>query len=215
MKKLLSGIVAIVLMLALATNVNAATLAVNSSSVQQGGNITVTIMLKDPSSSVGFALKYDTSKVTFVSATTGLGMEDANDNGGVVTIGGFDTSKTTKSITFNFTAKETEGSIGSAEFSVVDNTTEGESTPAAMSVNVTAKAGQPEQGGSSTETEGGSSTGASKNNDTTKKNEAGSKYKDDEGNDINSIPQTGTSYVAIAGIALLAIAGIVVYKKNK
>lgn len=198
MKKLLSGIVAIIVLMALATNVNAATMG-TAKTVEQGGTITVKINV-NPRESVGFALKYDTTKVTYVNANSGSALNDAHEENGVVIVGGV--GGTTSAVTFTFKAKE--DALGKAIFTVVDNTTSGEATPAPVEVEIVEKS----NGAGAGEGTQGSGT-------TTVGTQSGSKTQkvNDQGQVIKKLPKTGVSYVAIAGIALAIVGSVVLVRK--
>lgn len=201
MKKLLSGIVAIVVLMALATNVKAATMGA-AKTVNQGGTITVTINVS-PRESVGFGLKYDRTKVDYISANSGSTLNEAHEENGVVTVGGI--GGTTSAVTFTFKAKE--DALGKAIFEVVDNTTTGESTPAPVEVEIVEKSNGTGEGTQGTESEGtGSSTEGTKTGSTTKK-------VNDQGEVIEKLPKTGVSYVAVAGL-VLAVAGSIVLARK-
>lgn len=60
MKKLLSGIVTIVLLVALATSVNASSISANKTEANKGDTVTVTVSVKE-THSIGTWLKYDSS----------------------------------------------------------------------------------------------------------------------------------------------------------
>ena len=196
MKKLLSGIVAMVVLLGLATNVKAATMSATKT-VEQGGTITVTINVS-PRETAGLSLKYDTSKVTYKSATSGLGFEDANDANGVVTVGGAGGSTT--AITFTFEAKE----LGEAVFTVVENDMAGETTPDPIKVEIVEKTTEEENKKPGTET-------GTKNEGTQNANKE--EKVNDQGKVIKKLPKTGTSYVAVAGLALAVVGSAVVVRK--
>lgn len=201
MKKLLSGIVAIVVLMALATNVKAATMGA-AKTVEQGGTITVTINVS-PRESVGFGLKYDTTKVKYISANSGSALNDASEENGIVTVGGI--GGTTSAVTFTFEAKE--DALGDAVFTVVDNTTSGESTPAPVTVEIVEKSNGTGEG---TGTEG---SGAGTSSEGTQSGTNTPKKVNDQGKVIKTLPKTGTSYVAVAGLALAVIGSAVVARK--
>ncbi len=199
MKKLLSGIVAIVVLMALATNVKAATMGA-AKTVEQGGTITVTINVS-PRESVGFGLKYDTDRVTYVSANSGSALNDASEENGVVTVGGI--GGTTSAVTFTFKAKD--NAKGKAIFTVVDNTTSGESTPAPVEVEIVEKS-----------TGSGEGIGNEGTGSTTEGTQSGTKKEEkvnDQGVVIKKLPKTGVSYVTVAGLVLAVTGSVVIARK--
>lgn len=195
MKKLLSGIVAIVVLMALATNVKAATMGA-AKTVEQGGTVTVTINVSSRETA-GLSLKYDTSKVTYKSVTSGLGFEDAHADGGVVTLGAAGGSTT--AITFTFTANE--GATGKAVFTVVENDMAGETTPAPVEVEIVEKS-----------TDNGNKDENS-NETTDKETEIKTEKVNDQGKVIKKLPKTGTSYVLAAALAVTVIGSAVLARK--
>ena len=94
MKKLLSGIVTIVVLVALATSVNASSISANKTEANKGDTVTVTVGVKE-THSIGTWLKYDSSKFEFVSASSSIGELTTGNANGVVKIAGTSTDKTT------------------------------------------------------------------------------------------------------------------------
>lgn len=205
MKKLLSGIVTIVVLVALATSVNASSIGVNKSEVNKGDTVTVTVGVEE-THSIGTWLKYDSSKFEFVSASSSIGELTTGNANGVVKIAGTSTDKTTTAVTFTFKAKEL---TDSASFEVTRLTTESnEAMPTnTVSVKVAEKTTTP-----GTETKDTTDTNKKDTTNTGKK-ETTNKKVNDEGKTITKLPQTGASVVVIAGIALTAVAGIFVARK--
>ena len=196
MKKLLSGIVTIVLLVALATSVNASSISANKTEANKGDTVTVTVSVKE-THSIGTWLKYDSSKFEFVSASSSIGELTTGNANGVVKVAGTSTDKTTTAVTFTFKAKEL---TDSASFEVTRLTTESsEAMPAnTVSVKVAEKT---------------TTTDTDKKDTTDKKGTTTNKKVNDEGKTITKLPQTGASVVTIAGIALTTVAGIVVARK--
>ena len=205
MKKLLSGIVTIVVLVALATSVNASSISANKTEANKGDTVTVTVGVKE-THSIGTWLKYDSSKFEFVSASSSIGELTTGNANGVVKIAGTSTDKTTTAVTFTFKAKEL---TDSASFEVTRLTTESnEAMPTnTVSVKVAEKTTTP-----GTETKDTTDTNKKDTTNTGKKDTTNKKVND-EGKTITKLPQTGASVVAIAGIALTTVAGIVVARK--
>lgn len=204
MKKLLSGIVAIAVLLGLATNVKAATIVANKTEANKGDTVTVTVNMA-ATHSIGTWLKYDADKFEFVSASSSIGELTTGVNGGVVKVAGTSTDKTTTAVSFTFKAKDL---TDNASFEVTRLTTESNETISAskISVKVTEKTetpSTPSKEETKTENKGGETT-------TTKQN---GKKVNDEGKVITKLPQTGISYVAIAGLAITAMGSIVAVRK--
>ncbi len=205
MKKLLSGIVTIVVLVALATSVNASSISANKTEANKGDTVTVTVGVKE-THSIGTWLKYDSSKFEFVSASSSIGELTTGNANGVVKIAGTSTDKTTTAVTFTFKAKEL---TDSASFEVTRLTTESnEAMPTnTVSVKVAEKTTTP-----GTETKDTTDTNKKDTTNTGKKDTTNKKVND-EGKTITKLPQTGASVVVIAGIALTAVAGIFVARK--
>lgn len=205
MKKLLSGIVTIVVLVALATSVNASSISANKTEANKGDTVTVTVGVKE-THSIGTWLKYDSSKFEFVSASSSIGELTTGNANGVVKIAGTSTDKTTTAVTFTFKAKEL---TDSASFEVTRLTTESnEAMPTnTVSVKVAEKTTTP-----GTETKDTTDTNKKDTTNTGKKDTTNKKVND-EGKKITKLPQTGASVVVIAGIALTAVAGIFVARK--
>ena len=209
MKKLLSGIVTIVLLVALATSVNASSISANKTEANKGDTVTVTVSVKE-THSIGTWLKYDSSKFEFLSSSSSIGELTTGNANGVVKVAGTSTDKTTTAVTFTFKAKEL---TDSASFEVTRLTTESsEAMPAnTVSVKVAEKT-------TTTDTDKKDTTDTDKKDTTNtgktdKKGTTTNKKVNDEGKTITKLPQTGASVVAIAGIALTTVAGIVVARK--
>lgn len=208
MKKLLSGIVTIVLLVALATSVNASSISANKTEANKGDTVVVTVSVNE-THSIGAWLKYDSSKFEFVSASSSIGELTTGNANGVVKVAGTSTDKTTTAVTFTFKAKEL---TDSASFEVTRLTTESnEAMPAnTVSVKVSEKTATDTGKEETTDTDKEDTTNTGK---TDKKETTTNKKVNDEGKTITKLPQTGASVVAIAGIALTTVAGIVVARK--
>lgn len=213
MKKLLSGIVAIVLFLGLATNVEAATMFANKSSFEVGDTVTVTVDVKD-TDAVGIWLKYNPTVLEFKNATSPIGEIYPTAKDGVVKIGGASATAKNADVTFTFTAVKE----GTADFSIERFDVEGDTAPAAVSYSVAKKSdnstdgkddGKEEiknDGKEEVKNEDKKEAGKANGTQTTKK-------VNDQGEEITKLPKTGTSYIAVAGVILAVIGGIVLVKK--
>ena len=216
MKKLLSGIVAIVVLLALATNVKAASMVANKSSFEVGDTVTVTVNVKD-SSSVGIWLKYNPSVVKYVSAKGSEAMGNiyptntVTGTEGLVKIGGAAASEVNASVTFTFEAI----AKGTANFSVERFDVEGDTVPTPVSYEVVEKSDDKEDDnhGTGTDEEDNKGSETTEGTDKEEKKPASDKKVDDQGNEIKTLPKTGTSYVEVAGL-VLAVAGIAVVARK-
>lgn len=199
MKKLLSGIVAIVVLMALATNVKAASF-VGSNEVGVGDTFKITIDIKGESSTVW--LKYDPEMVEYAAEPTSpLGdIYPTNDKAnGIVKTSGGKVGATNASVTYTFKALKKGDAVFSTQYFDVDGDTE----PAAKTVKIV-KA-----------TEGGNTGNEGQQGGTTQ-GTTGSKKEEkvnDQGKVINKLPKTGVSYVAVAGLVLAVAGSIVVARK--
>lgn len=207
MKKLLSGIVAIVVLMALATNVKAATMGGNDT-VEQGKEINVTVTMQ-ATDNFGVKLNYDASKLTYMGATSNLGkVEDTNAGmaNGVATATVSKPGSTITSVTLTFKAKDT---IGKAENFTVKafNGAAGDTLTGSLPIEVVEAKGENSGNQGTTGNEGtGSEAQGTQGGTTTKK-------VNDKGEVIKKLPKTGTSYVAVAGLALAVIGSAVIARK--
>ena len=206
MKKLLSGLVAIVVLLVLATNVNAAALGVSKTQVEKDDTVEVTVNMKE-THSVGIWLDYPEEDFDFVSATSTIGELSIGNSNGVVKVGAADENKTTTAVKFVFKAKKL---VTNANFNVTRFTNETSETLPTTSIQVSVVE----------KTEGGSGSGSvtpdtpaeTPKNET--KNEAGKGIVGADGNVVEKLPNTGAPVFGIA-IALTAVAGIALLEVKK
>ena len=199
MKKLLSGIVAIVVLMALATNVKAASF-VGSDKVNKGDTFTITVDAKD-TDAVTIWLKYDPTVVEYVNVTSPIGdIYPTNDeNNGIVKIAGATAAAKNADVTYTFRAKK----IGNAVFSTQFFEVEGDTAPTAKTVEIVEKTDDTDSKGEDTK------PGTTGTQEQTKKEEK----INDQGKVIKKLPKTGVSYVAVAGLTL-AVAGSVVLARK-
>lgn len=201
MKKLLSGIVAMVVLMTLATNVKAASF-VGSNKVNKGDTFTITVDAKD-TDAVTIWLKYDPTVVEYVNVTSPIGdIYPTNDeNNGIIKIAGATAAAKNADVTYTFKAKKTGNAVFSTQFFEV----EGDTAPAEKTVEIVEKSN--ETGSEGTGTEGSASE--------TEGTQSGSKAEkvNDQGKVIKTLPKTGVSYIAVAGL-VLAVAGSVVLARK-
>lgn len=199
MKKVLSIIITIVAMLAVATStVNAAKVVADKTSANKGDKVVVTVKLDTASRSLDLQLNYDADKFTFESAASDLGAGALTVNSataGVVYVSGSNASASTDYASFTFTAKE---AVEAASFSVEGLVTESDEALATDTVKVDVV----------------DKTTPANPEDTQKepaKDQPSKPATDKE-------PQTGSAdaYVAmVAGMALVVVAGIAVRRLVK
>jgi len=206
MKKIVLGLVAIVMMLGIATtNVNAANLTADKTEANKGDEVTVTVNLDEESRNIDIKLNYDATKFEYVagSASSSLGTLTVNDKtAGKIIVSGSNPTESTKAVSFKFKALETtEGSEFTGSGLVTEKNEE--LTGASVSVKVTEKAEE--------------KPAEEKPAEEPKKEEtpATDTKKDTSGNTITKLPKTGVSYITIAGVVAVVIAAIIVVKKVK
>lgn len=217
MKKLLSGIVAIALFIGLATNVNAATLSVNKTEVNEGDTVSVTVRADKTTDSITTDVKYDAEAFEYVTGSVSSNIKnvDATAENGVVSVVSYGTDDVTGAyVTLTFKAKKT---ADAASFEVTKlRTNGGEAAPAATTVKVVEETATPEDN-TNTDNSSTGTTGTTESTETatTTSSESTSSAKvDDQGKVITKLPQTGVNYVAVAGIVLMLVAGVVVTLKK-
>lgn len=114
MKKLSISIFLIVL--ALTTTVNAATITANPTTVKSGNNVTVSINTSKAVHSMEFTLAYDSDKFDYISNSTGnVAVLNTTTSGKIIL--SYAPENSTNSISFNFKAKV----AGTAEFVISES----------------------------------------------------------------------------------------------
>ena len=222
MKKILSVMVAIVVLLGIATsNVNAANVVASKTEVNKGDKVVVSINLTEETRNIDVKLTYDSTKFEYVkdSATSTLGSLTVNDKTeGKIIVSASNPSVSTKQVSFTFVAKE---NTDASEFKATGLVTEKgeEFTSDNISVKVVEKAQEPTTPG-----EEKPSTGDQKEEPTTPTTDTENKEEktettvaqkvDTNGKKITKLPQTGVSIIAIAGIVCVIAIATVVVKRN-
>lgn len=200
MKKLLSGIVAIVVLMALATNVKAASF-IGSNKVNEGDTFTITVDAKD-TDAVTIWLKYDPTLVEYVNVTSPIGdIYPTNDStNGIVKIAGATAAAKNADVTYTFKAKKTGNAVFSTQFFEI----EGDTAPAEKTVEIVEKAEEEDKKDENKkdEVQQGGTTNLKKD-----------EKVNDQGKVIKKLPKTGVSYVAVAGLVLTVAGSVVIARK--
>lgn len=227
MKKILSGIITIVVLVAMATSVKAASIVANKTEVKKGETVVVSINLTEDSRNIDVTLTYDSSKFEYVenSATSTLGGLTVNaKNSGTIIVSGSNTLVSTKQVSFTFKAKETTEAV---EFKASDLVTEGDEELTKTSISVKVVEENQEQEEPKEEptkdpikednkgTTEGQEKPATENKDTSKKEVVAKETKlDSNGNKITKLPQTGIPYIVCGAIAIIAVVAGIIAKRN-
>lgn len=222
MKKLILGIMSVVVLMGLATtNVKAANLNANKTEVNKGEEITVSVDLERETRNIDVRLTYDASKFEYVkgSASSSLGTLTVNDaNEGRIIVSASNPTQSTRSISFRFIAKEnTDSAIFQASGLVTE---EGEAlSNDSISVKVVEAQEEPTQPTEpSEEPEQPSEEQPTAGEETTENNNevvSTEEIVDENGNVITTLPQTGVPYVAFAIAGVIMVAVIVAIRKLK
>ena len=215
MKKIISGIVAVAVLMGIATtSVNAASVNANKTEVKKGEQVVVSVNLENATQAVDINLSYDNSKFNFISCNTTLGELTKNVENGVVKVSGASAENTTKQVNFVFEAKEnTDGESFKASGLVTESGEE--FTNDNVVVKVVEEQQKPTEPTEPTKpTEPTEPTdeqqGATEQKNTTTQT---TQKVDENGKVITKLPQTGMPYVVLATVGVLAVAGIVVARK--
>lgn len=227
MKKILSGIITIVVIVAMATSVKAASIGANKTEVKKGEEVVVSVNLNEDSRNIDVTLTYDASKFEYVkdSATSSLGALTVNaQNPGTIIVAGSNTTTPTKQVSFTFKAKETTDAVA---FKASDLVTEGdeELTSPSVNVKVVEENKEPEQpqepskdpvSGDNQGATGEQSKPASDNKDKSSKEEVVAKEAkvDANGNKITKLPQTGVPYIVCGSIIAVVVIVAIIAKRN-
>ena len=231
MKKILLGLVAILVVLTIATtNVNAASLTVGAGEVEKGKEVTVTLKLDNPVKNVDATLKYDSSKFEYVKESvkksTSFNLtENPNIDGEVLISGDGTTAEDT--FVFTFKAKETETAIGAGAFSIDGEIIAGDGEETVEgSVSITVKEPIDPSDDNNDDSDDNNNNDNNNNNNNNKSDTDNNTDTSDEenlvdsnGKQINKLPQTGTQMVTIvgvvAGVVIAAGVAIIMIKKSK
>lgn len=226
MKKVLSGIVAIVVLLFVATSsVNAASVVADKTEVNKGDKVVVSVNLEQESRNIDVKLNYDSSKFEYVSdsATSSLGSLTVNDkNPGKIIVSGSNASQSTKQVSFTFVAKENTDAATFTASGLVTESDE-ELTNDSVSVKVVEKAEEattPSKEEPAKQDVNNENDKTAKNTETAKAtNNAKTETKkaekvDTNGKKITKLPQTGVPYIVIGSIALIAVISSIIIKRN-
>lgn len=225
MKKILSGIVAIIVLLTMATSVNAAKVVADKTEVNKGEKVVVTVNMEQETDCLDVKLAYDATKFEYVTGSVATSLTNeptVNDKTeGKIIVSASSASNKTKSISFTFVAKET---TDAAEFTASGLVTASDEalTDSNVSVKVVEKAQeQPkpddQKPAEQEKPEENNNNGTNKEENKNDKVPAKNEKVDAQGNKIKLLPQTGTSYFAIAAGVVLVMAVVValVAKRNR
>lgn len=230
MKKILLGLVAILVVLAIATtNVNAASLNISAGEIEKGKEVTVTLKLDNPVENVDATLKYDSSKFEYVKESviksTSFNLTENPNIDGEVSISG-DGTKAESEFVFTFKAKETEAAIGAGAFSIDGEIIAGdgeETVEGSVSITVTEPI-EPTEPTDPSDNNNNDSDDNNNNNNNKSDTDNNTDTSDEEnlvdsnGKEIKKLPQTGTQIVTLVGVvAGVVVAGvaIIMIKKSK
>ena len=216
MKKILLGLVAMLVVLGMATaNVKAASVNADKTEVKKGETVVVTVNMEEETRNVDVKLAYDANLFEYVkgSASSTLGTLTVNDaTAGKVIVSGSNPSQSTKQVSFSFVAKQnTDKATFTASGLVTEK--EEELTSDSVSVKVVEEA-KPTQPENPTQPDNQQQPQQEQQQAQQTQQAQSNTKVDSNGNKITRLPQTGIPYAAFAIAGVAVISAVLVIKRK-